>query len=157
MKIETSIGIDAGIGTVFDAFRDLDQATDRVAGIEHIDILDGPPLLTVGTRWRETRRMFGRTAVEVMWVTEFTPHESYTVEASSNGTAYRSRYSFTIRDTNQTQVTLTFTGHPITPGAKAMSLIGPLFASPVRKALHADMTDLKHAIEIETAPPRRPQ
>lgn len=157
MKIRTSVTIDANVGLVFDAFRDLDSIADQVSGIEDIEILGGPAMLAVGTRWRETRRLFGRTATEEMWVTALTTPESYVVEASSNGTEYCTRYRFTALPGDQTRVDLAFTGIPVTRKARLLAITFALFAGAARKALRADMIDLKRTLEPARGSMRSPR
>ena len=36
-----------------------------------------------GTRWLETRKMYGKLVTEEMWVSEFEPHKIYLVKAGT--------------------------------------------------------------------------
>jgi hypothetical protein len=59
-------------------FTDLDGAAERVDGIQKLEKLtDGP--VGLGTRFRETRRMFRKEAAEEMEFTAFEPGRSYGV------------------------------------------------------------------------------
>ena len=70
--IVVSVDIDVPIDRVFSIATDLQNAPERIGGITKLEVLtDGP--FGLGTRWRETRVMFGREATEVMWVTAFDP------------------------------------------------------------------------------------
>ena len=54
---------------------------------------DKPESGLVGLKWRETRTMFGKSATEVMWITDVVENESYDVRAESHGMVYLSRLS----------------------------------------------------------------
>ena len=146
MKITTSTTINAPRAKVFSVFTDFKNAADRLAGIQKMEFLekDGEPI--VGMKWRETRIMFGKEATEEMWITEINQDQNYVVEAESHGTHYRSEYMFADH-ADGTEVIMTFEGKPITWMASVGSLLMIFFAGSVKKALAADMSDLKQFIE----------
>jgi uncharacterized membrane protein len=146
MKITDSIIINAPIEKVFEVFTDLNKASERVKGITKLEMIDGPDRMQVGTRWRETRTMFGKEATEEMWVTELAQNASYTVEAQSHGTKYYSKYFFK-RNGDATEVKMMFEGKPVSTSACLMSFMGLLFAGATKKMLHKDLEDLKAACE----------
>ena len=146
MKIDYTITIHAPKEKVFSVFSDLDGLADRIKGIKSIEVLEGNHQMHVGTKWRETRIMFGKEATEVMWVTEQVQNERYVVEAESHGTHYRSEYVFD-EVPNGTQVAMTFEGTPLSFGAKVMSVMFIFFAGATKKLLQQDMADLKEYIE----------
>jgi len=148
MKIQTEIIIHADIDQVFDTFRDLDIIEKHVQGITLLERLNGPAKMEVGTKWRETRVMFGKEATEVMWVTEMNKDKNYVVEAESRGTHYRSEYTFT-QQADDVLVQLTFEGIPLTFGTKIMSALFFLFAGMTKKMLLKDMKSLKVLLESE--------
>ena len=71
---------------------------------------------------------------------------SYTVEAESHGTHYRSEYTFTPVGSG-IRVDVTFEGVPLTFGARVMDAIGTLFAGTAKKRMQKDLVDLKRACE----------
>jgi carbon monoxide dehydrogenase subunit G len=146
VKIQDSITINAERARVFEVFRDLDNAAANIRAISKIDVLEGPAQLSLGTKWRETRTMFGKEATEEMWVTEFEQDASYVAEAESRGAHYRSEYRFTPEGSG-TRVDLTFEGTPLTFGGRVAGVIGGLFAGAAKKALHEDLEDLKRVCE----------
>lgn len=146
MKIVEEVTIEAPVDTVFAVFTDLETAEEEIAGIQQIEVLEGPSELAVGTKWRETRVLFGKQATEVMWVVELDENRRYVVEAESHGTQYRTEYRFEpVGD--GTRVEMTFEGRPVTLGSKLMSPLGFLFSGSVRKALRQDLFDLKAVCE----------
>lgn len=146
MRIQDRVSIDADRKQVFHVFCDLDNAAANVNAITRLEVLEGPAQLALGTKWRETRTMFGREATEEMWVTGFEQDTSYVAEAESRGTHYRSEYRF-IPEGSGTRVDMSFEGTPLTFGARIAGLVGVLFAGAARKALHQDLVDLKRACE----------
>jgi len=147
MQITDAVAIDAERAHVFEVFCDLDSAAANLDAITKIEVLAGPAQLNVGTKWRETRIMFGREATEEMWVTAYETNTSYVVEAESNGTRYRTEYWFSAEGKG-TLVTMTFSGRPVSLGARLASPIGVLFIGATKKALHQDLVQLKRACEL---------
>lgn len=130
---------------VFGLATDLAGAPQRVEGIDSVELLtDGP--FGVGTRWRETRTMMGKSATEEMWITAFEPDRSYTAEAESCGCHYTSVLTCE-PDGEGTLLTFTFDGQPLTLACRLMAPIGWLMKGQVRKMLAADLADLRRAAE----------
>jgi hypothetical protein len=150
MKISMTERIIAPQERVFGLFADLDGAPGRIAGITKLERLTVGPV-GVGTRWRETRVMFGKEATEEMEFTVFEPPRRYVVEAESHGMHYRSEYQFEPAG-GATDVHMTFEGRPLTLGAKLMAPLGLLFAGTAKKCFAQDMADLKVAAEAKTEP-----
>ena len=146
MKISSTVTINASISEVFNVFTDLSKALERISGISKLEILEGPAQMAIGTKWKETRTVFGKEATETMWVTELTKDASYSVDAESHGTKYSSTFTFSSLD-GGTEVTWVFSGIPQTFGAKAMSLLAFMFKGATQKMLEADLQDLKKACE----------
>ena len=146
MKVQASVVIDAEPPAVFAVFSDLDAVEANITGITKVDLLAGPAKMAEGTKWRETRTMFGQEATEVMWVTHIQQNASYVVEAESRGMHYRSEYLFT-PEGSSTRVDMTFEGEPLTFGARLGSVFAKLFAGATKKALHKDMLELKRVCE----------
>ena len=130
---------------VFALFTDLRGAPGRVRGIQSLELLtDGP--VGKGTRFRETRVMFGKASSETMEILSFEPGRSYSVGAHSCGTRYLTTFDFE-PVAGGTRVRMSFQG---TPEALPARLLAPLFGfmtGAVRKAVEADMADLKTACE----------
>ena len=82
-QLEVSRTVNAPANTLWSIVVDLDGAAERISAIEDIQRLDDGDGFGVGTRWRETRTMFGRSATAEMEVTEFVPGRSYAVEADA--------------------------------------------------------------------------
>jgi carbon monoxide dehydrogenase subunit G len=131
---------------VFSVFTNLSEAASQVQGIDSIEMLTEGPV-GIGTRFRETRTMFGRSATEVMEFVMFDPPRAYGLHAQSHGCRYRTSFDFTPEGAG-TRVAMTFEGTPLTQGTKIMSfLMRPLMARMIRKCVAQDMSDLKAVCE----------
>jgi uncharacterized membrane protein len=146
MQVESQITIKAPLGKVFEVFSDLSRAEERVEGIKKIEILNPPAQMQLGTKWEETRVMFGKEAKEIMWVTEVNQNKNYVVEAESHGTHYRSEYTFE-ETGDAVLVKMVFEGKPLSFAAKLMSFMFLFFAKSTKKLLEQDMADLKKVCE----------
>ncbi len=91
--------------------------------------------------------MFGKTATEVMWITEAEENSYYQTRAESHGCIYVSRLSIT-EENGQSQLKMTFDGQAIGFVAKVFScLFGFLVTRLMRKEIVKDLEDLKAAVE----------
>ncbi len=132
---------------LWEVVTDLDSVSRHISGISRIERLDGGNGFEVGTRWRETRTMFGREATEEMEVTGLEPGRSYTVEADGRGAHYRS--VFTVEPhPDGSRLTTTFAGQPRGALARVLAAtIGRLFEGATRKALQRDLDEMAAAAE----------
>ena len=127
---------------VWEVFTDLEASADRLRAVERVEVLTDEPF-GVGTTWRETRKMFGRTETEEMHVTAVDRPASYTVSATSQGTTYTSRFDFSESAPDTTEVLFTFSGETQGVVRKAIgAVVWPLFRGKVTKELRRDLDDL---------------
>ena len=137
----------APVERVWELATDLAGAPGVVRGIEAVEVLTPGPF-GVGTRWRETRRVFGRSATEEMTVTAVEPHRSYTTEASGPGVRYVSGFAFAPTADGGTEVTATFGAEPTTTVSRVLgTLTAPLGRRAIAKALEQDVDDIATAAE----------
>ncbi len=144
-KIQTSTHVAAPVDRVFEAWCDFEKAAERVQGIARIEMLTEGPV-RVGTRFRETRVMFGREATEEMEVTALVPNERMTVSAFSCGAEFDSHFHFH-PDGSGTRVDLELQTRPVTLWAKITSPLGRLMMGSMKKMIQADMDQLKAVCE----------
>lgn len=145
MNVVAECRIQAPNAEVFQVFADLPNLSERVQAITGIEMLT-PGDVGVGTRFKETRVMFGKEATEVMEVTQFSPPEHIREEARSNGMNYVSDWTFT-EDSGMTTVRIEFSGTAQTWLGKGLSLLFSGMAGSMKKAFLADMDDLKRFLE----------
>ena len=98
----------------------IEGAADAIRGIEKVEVLERPDTGLVGLKWRETRTLFGKTATEVMWITDAVESEFYQTRAESHGSVYVSRLSIAEGESGVT-LTMGFEGTPQTAAAKLTS------------------------------------
>ncbi|WP_344419525.1 SRPBCC family protein [Streptomyces lavendulocolor] len=132
---------------VWEALTDLPGMPGTLSGVTRVEVLTEGPFRT-GTRWIETRRMFGREATEEMWVTACQAPARYVVEAESRGTHYVSE--FTVRETapGRTLVRMVFSARP--PGGVRgllARLLGGLGRRAVARAVERDLADVARTVE----------
>lgn len=126
----------------FEAISDFPNAAEIVTGIQKVEMLtDGP--VGVGTRFRETRIMYGREASETMEVTAYDPPTGITLEAESHGTHYRSIYALSEQD-GGTRVVMTFEATPRTMMARLLSVV---FSGMIKSIAKMMQTDLREAAQ----------
>ncbi len=146
MAMRKNVGAPAS--KVWEIITDLDGAAARMSGIDKIERLDGGSEFGVGTKWRETRTMSGKTATEEMVVTHIEPGVSYTVEADARGAHYVSTMSVEAADEDRCRVGMTFAAEPDGIMGKIMAAtIGRMFQGSTRKAIEQDLDDIKAAAE----------
>ena len=150
MDITCRRHIDAPTEMVWALMTDLEAFPRTVGGIEGVERLDDGTGFGLGTTWRETRTLFGRTATEDMWVTEFEPGRSYVVEANSHGAEYRTSQRIE-PDGDGSLLTMTFSSTATGTTAKVMSAtVGRLFAKATKKAFEQDLADIAAAAEASS-------
>ena len=143
--------VEAAPETVFAVASDFRQAAENIKGIIQLDVLtDGP--IGQGTRFRETRTLFGKEATEEMEVTLFDEPHRYVVESASCGMHYRAEYTF-VADIAGTHVRLEMESHPANLMAKLLAPLMTLVGGPMKKLLAADLQDVKTVAEAKTRQP----
>ena len=145
--MEVSRDTTASQASVWSVLIDLENAPDVIAGIDAVEILTSDQPFGIGTTWRETRTMFGKSATEEMRVTSVDEGRAYTVESESSGTTYTSEMRVEPTDAGS-RITMSFSGEPSGSMAKFFaSTVGKLFESGTRKALEQDLADIAAAAE----------
>lgn len=134
---------------VFEVFTDLHNGAKNISGILKLDVLTAGPI-GKGTRFRETRKMFGKEATETMEIVEFSPPSGYTVTANSCGCAYKSTFTFTSAG-EATDAEMRFSAKPQSFMAKLMSPLGALMVGTMRKCIEQDLNELKQVAEARAS------
>lgn len=124
---------------------DLAGAGAVFSGIARLELLTQGPV-GVGTRFRETRVMFGRESSEEMTVLAFDPPRAFLVGNEAHGCRYRKTFAFA-PDGAGTRATVTFEAEPLTLMAKVMAVLLAFMAKSIAKLIARDLADLKRAAE----------
>ena len=147
MKVSTSIEISKPRENVWKAITDIENSPGRISSIIAIEVLEKPEAGFVGYKWKETRKIFGKEATEIMWVTDSVENEYYSTRAESHGSVYVSRLSLT-ESAEITTLTMSFSGEAETLVAKILSaLMGAFINSSMKKELQKDLLDIKNYVE----------
>ena len=145
MKIDVEADIAAPPEVVYTVVTDIAHWQDFIRAIERLEILNSGPI-AVGTKFRETRVMLGRSATEEMTVATLDPPRRFDLTAENHRTRYRARHDIEPLP-GGTRLHLTFEGTAVTLGAKLGMAIGFLFKGAVKKQLQSDFADIKAEAE----------
>lgn len=130
---------------VFARATDYANCAEWIEAITAMEILtDGP--VAVGTRFKETRKMWGKEASETMEILELEAPQRVTLGAESHGCRYRTEFRFE-PEGQGTKVTMDFQGTPLTFGAKVFTVLMKPMIKSMSKMCAKDLADLKQACE----------
>lgn len=142
-SISLSQHIHASPEKVWTVITDIPGSATTLSGVESVQLLtDGP--YGEGTRWKETRKMMGKSETVEMWVAEAEPPRSTTVRAVQGGADYSTLFTLAPRD-GGTDLSVTFGGKMHKPTAATrimMAVFGKVAMAATRKALRKDLADI---------------
>ena len=130
---------------VFAAVADVATLPMRIPEVKAVEVLTPGPV-GVGTRFTETRKVFGREATETFEVTVFAPPAKLTLVTVSCGMEYAAEHRF-LPDGGGTLVELELRFRARSLYAKLMRPLGWLMRGMMRKALAKDLDALAAAVE----------
>ena len=144
-KMNLSVDIEATPEAVFDMIADIENSVTRIDGIEKIEMLTEGPV-GVGTKWRETRLMMKKEAVEEMEITAFERPTHYTVYCDSCG--YDMNWTMRVEPRGDSStLTLDMTSKARTLMGKLMTPLGWLMSGMMKKCVVKDLENIKAYIE----------
>jgi uncharacterized protein YndB with AHSA1/START domain len=127
---------------VFEALTDLDGASAWMPGLVKIEPADAARM-TVGTRWRETRRMFGHEATEEFEVTTVdAPRRLGLRVDGTKGSSKRGEYLFDYSLKPSDGGTEVVLNAQIRGLSGIAAFVGRLFVGPFKKAVTRDLDAL---------------
>lgn len=137
---------------VYRALTDLDGAREWMPGLVRIERLDDPAApFGPGTRWRETRRMFGREATEEFEVTDAEPGRRIDLYVDGRrGSSKRGEYRFTYRLSADGPSTFVRLDGEVGGLSGPLALLSRLMVRPFRKACERDLRALRRHVEGRT-------
>jgi carbon monoxide dehydrogenase subunit G len=151
MQIAVECSVEAPPDAAFSTAIDISGWPRFISGVQSVELLT-PGTVAAGTRFRETRSMFGRQATEDMTVAQIEPPRRFLLTAFNHGTAYRAEHLFA-PEAAGTRMTLVFEGRPSTLLARLFAPVGWLFLGTLKRQLERDLADLKR--EAERRHPQR--
>ena len=148
MDMQASHSTSAAPEKVWAVLADIAGSPDTISGIVSVERLDDATDFGIGTKWRETRVLFGREATEVMEVTAVEPGRSYTVVSDGKGATYTSIMAVEPADEGGSTISMSFGGEPTSTVSRVMSAtLGRLAAGSMRKMIEQDLKDIAAAAE----------
>ena len=146
MIVEAQVTINGSKAAIWAAITNIENASETISGIENIEVLETPANGLVGLKWRETRKLFGKSATVEKWITDAAESEFYKTKAEQDGFEY-----LTTKRISESSGGMTLTSsHETKPQgivARIKSLPMFLFKGMIKKALLQDMNDIKAAVE----------
>ena len=137
---------------IFRAMTDLDGAGEWMPGFVRIQRLGAPGELGVGSRWRETRRMFGKEATEEFEVTEVSPPERLRLRVDgSKGASGAGEFLFTYTLVPTVLGTLVTLDGEIRGLTGVMGVMGRVFSGIFKRACTRDLDALGN--HLKARPP----
>lgn len=143
-RIDLEHMVQAPVDRVWEVLTDIAHADQTLSGVQRVEVLTEGPY-RVGTRWRETRRMFGKEATEQMQVTLAEAPTRTVIEGDSSGVHYRTEFTLTPTSAGATRLTMTFAAQqgPANLLNKALwRLFGRLGIKASEKAMAQDLRDI---------------
>ncbi len=144
-----SIDVQASQATVWTAITKIEDCHLRLPSVKNIEMLTEGGV-GLGTRWRETRVMFGKETTETLEIEAFNPPSEYTAVIKSCACEYRA----TLRlkpHVNGTRLEQEFNARPLGLMAKIMAVIMmPLMIGSIRKMIQGDLDAIKRHCEAKS-------
>lgn len=135
---------------VWEVLTDIGSAADVLRGVDKVELLtDGP--YAVGTRWRETRTMMGKSETQEMQVTEAEPPSRTVITAEAGGVHYTTVFTVTPSG-DGSLIRMEFAGEQESPGlvSRVMwTVMGPLGARITKRVMADDLRDIAAAAEAD--------
>ena len=130
---------------MFAVISDIESSADRVDWYERVDMLtDGP--VTVGTKWREIRRMKNKQCVEEWEMTAFESPNYFSAYCDSQG--YDVEWTMRVDpEGDGSRLTLDMTTKPRTLIGKLMTPVERLMSGMMKKIVLKDLENTKAYIE----------
>jgi uncharacterized membrane protein len=148
METEVSRVVAASAREVWGVVTDIEGSPAVLTAVERVERLDDHPGFGVGTRWQETRTMYGRQATEEMEVTAVEAPSTYTVVAVNGATTYTSTIAVRSLATDRCELRMTFSGRSTgLVGRLLAATVGRLFAGATRRSLQRDLDDIAGHVE----------
>lgn len=144
--------IDASREHVWEVIASPEQAAGTMPSISAVEMLTTGPY-DVGTRWRETRTMMGRTETHVLEVSESVPLQRTVVSTSQDGVDYHTTLRLS-PDGAGTRLAISFSGdQPRATRARQLlvRLVGPVGAAMTRRMLRREWEEIRAAV-LGTSP-----
>lgn len=143
-RVHLERSVQAPVERVWEVLTDVAHADRTLSGVQRVEVVtDGP--YRVGTRWRETRRMFGKEATEEMQVTAAQAPTRTVIETDSSGVHYVTEFTLTPSSADATVLAMSFSAVQERAGLlhKALwRLAGRIGAKATERVMARDLHDI---------------
>ncbi|MDT4896934.1 MAG: hypothetical protein QOH25_2011 [Acidobacteriota bacterium] len=147
MLVEAQVTINGSKAAIWAAITNIENASETISGIENIEVLEKPANGLVGLKWRETRKLFGKSATADKWITDAAENEFFKTRAEDGGFVFLTTNSISESSGGMT-LTSSHDSKPQGIAARLLSIPrGFLFKGVAKKALLQDLNDIKSAVE----------
>jgi carbon monoxide dehydrogenase subunit G len=141
--------IAAPLERVFAAMSDFAGAPARIPEIVRVEMLTAGPV-GVGTKFQETRKMFGKEATETFEVTAFEPNRRYVLGTQSNGMIVTTDMRFASEGPG-TRVDIAIAAVPQKFIAKIMAFVmGGMMRRIMTKCIMGDLAAIERTLGTPT-------
>ena len=151
MRISAQTVAEASPEAAFETMLDVAHWPQFISGISSVEMLTPGPV-GVGSRFRETRQMYGRSASEDMTIAEIDAPRSIVLTAEAHGARYRVENRFEPSGSG-TRVTVEFAATPMTLLARLAAPLALVMTSSLRRQLLSDLIDLAREAERRSRVP----
>jgi carbon monoxide dehydrogenase subunit G len=145
-EVRATQTIPATIERVWRVITDIDGAAHTLTGVTAIERVDDGPY-TVGTRWRETRKVLGKAETEEMWVAEVQAPLRTVVRSTGPEVDYVTTFTLT-PDASGTTVEMVFGADTPEPSRVQKVLwrtFGALGRRVTQRMMERDLRDIASA------------
>lgn len=139
-RLTVSRHINAPVEAVYAACSDFERAPEMVSAIQKIEILTPGPI-RVGTRFKETRVMFGKPCTEEMEVASLEHNKEYSLRGYSCGAEFTTHFRFK-PEAGGTNVEMLMETRARSLFAWLFAPLSFLFMGMMRKCVEGDMDDV---------------
>jgi uncharacterized membrane protein len=139
--------IAAPLEQVFGLFTGIEHAVEHVSSIQSVEMLPPRRPFGLGTRWRETREVFGGLDSAVMEVTAFERNRGYTITHHKAGVRIETAFAFEPH-AEGTSVSIEFTVQTAGLPSGFLTPLNWAIAGKVRHVLNRDLSDLRQFAEM---------
>lgn len=146
MIVKAQVVVKASADLVWAAITDIKNAAEMIKGIEKIEIVNEPVNGIEGLKWRETRMYFGKPATIEKWITEAVENKYYKTRAEMDGFIFETTMSIVVTG-DGAELTSAHDSIPQGFAARIKSIPMVFFKGMLKKALQADLNDIKIAVE----------
>lgn len=147
MQLSVSVRIHAQAEKVWEVISQIEKKHEIISAVEGVEILEKGGDELAGLKWKEIRQFNGKSAEEIMWITDAKKPLYINSRAENNGTVYISRWTIHAHK-DHSDLGIEFTATPVTLVSKLLNaILGGKIRKDTSAAFRKDLQDVKAAAE----------